>query len=360
MMELEHRTDFEQVRSRWDAFWDDKFTARPLVGIITPKPGVVPVDPPPYMAGAEGDYEPVIQRVLDSVGSFEYLGEAVPYHCFEFAPDHFTLLLGQSQRVHNPDSGPTAWIAPFVDDWDQVPLAFDRSCKWWRRTVEFAQALRAACEGRMILGGPTLVGGLDALSVMRGPERFMMDLIEQPDAVLRALERLKTAYVQIVDAMEELLGSKRWGSVTRHGLYSRGRITCNQCDCSCMISPAMFEQFASPWLEWEMGLFDAVEYHLDGPGALVHLERLCAMDKLDVVQWVSGAGWGEQQDWSDLFRRIDSLGKGMWLGGEDPRRVMEFWREFRTSKLCFRARVQTRQEAERLLADMEKTTRRRG
>jgi hypothetical protein len=121
----------------------------------------------------------------------------------------------------------------------------------------------------------------------------------------------------------------------------------------------MFEEFAAPWLEWEMGLFDAVEYHLDGPGALVHMARLCAMKRLDVIQWVSGAGWGEQQDWSELFRRIDSLGKGMWLGGEDPRRVMEYWREFRTNKLCFRARVQTRQDAYRLLKDLEDSARRR-
>ena len=356
-MELEYRRDFEEVRLRWDAFWRGEFARRPLVAITVPKAGAAPVDPPAYMAGAEGDYEAVVQQVVDSVGSYEYLGEAVPCYCFEFAPDHFTLLLGGSERIHNPDSGPTAWIEPYVEDWDETPIAFDRSCKWWRRTVEFAQALRARCEGKMVLGGPTLVAGLDAMSVMRGPERFMLDLVERPDAVKRALERMKAAYVEVVEAFEELLGSKRWGSVTRHGLYSRGRITCNQCDCSCMIGPGMFEEFAAPWLEWEMGQFDAVEYHLDGPGAIKHLDRLCAMEGLDVVQWVSGAGWGEQQDWTGLLRRIDALGKGSWLGGENPSTVMGLWREFRTNKLCFRARLAGRSEAEGLLAELEKARR---
>jgi hypothetical protein len=351
-MELEFRPDFEQVRQSWDAFWQGHHTHRPVVSIIIPKSGTTPVEPPVYMAGAEGDYEAAVAQVLEYGRTHEFLGEAMPYYSVEFAADHFTLLLGHAQRLSNPDSGQTAWVEPYVDDWDQADIRFDPQCHWWRRTVEYSQALRAACDGKMLIGAPTLVAGLDALVAMRGTERLMLDLVEQPDAVQRALTRLKTAYLEILDALDDLLDYKRLGSVTRHGLYSRGRILCNQCDCSCMIGPAMFEEFAAGWLEWEMDQVDAIEYHLDGPGALVHVPRLCKMSRLDVVQWVSGAGYGEQQDWMPLHRQIDQLGKGQYFG-EDPEGVKRLWRELKSNKLCFRTRLQTRQEAQQLLAELE-------
>jgi hypothetical protein len=43
---------------------------------------------------------------------------------------------------------------------------------------------------------------------------------------------------------------------------------------------------------WTMGWSRHVErtiYHLDGPGALRHLDRLLAIPELDCAQWIQGA-----------------------------------------------------------------------
>jgi hypothetical protein len=77
-----------------------------------------------------------------------------------------------------------------------------------------------------------------------------------------------------------------------------------------MISTDMFREFAVPYLREEMRRYDGVEYHLDGPDALKHLEALCEIEDLDVIQWVPGSGNAEKTDWAWLEQRIDSLGKG--------------------------------------------------
>lgn len=135
-------------------------------------------------------------------------------------------------------------------------------------------------------------------------------------------------------------------------MYSRGRINVPQCDFSCMINPEMFREFAVPYLREEMRRLDAADYHLDGPGAIGHLEALCEIDELDVIQWQPGAGNAENQDWSWLYRRIDSLGKGqIRLGGAEQFR--RYCQENRNRKLFFCLSAGSRAEVEDCLTQLE-------
>ncbi len=316
------------------------------------KEGVEPVEPPGYTTGADGNYEAAVDQVLRWAETHEFLGEAIPFYYLEFGPDHFSTLLGAERRAH-PDSPHTAWVEPFVEEWDEVEIAFRRDGLWWRRTVEFAQALRERVDGKLMIASPTLVAGLDALVAVRGVDKLMMDLVECPEKVEHALDAVCQAHREILDALAELLGYETFGSITRHGLYCSGRINVPQCDCSCMISPEMFRRFELPCLQRELATFDAAEYHLDGPGAIKHLEALCELEDLDVIQWQPGAGEAESMDWTDLYRRIDSLGKGQFLWGA-PERLKQLSRELESSKLCFFAKVDSRREAEKFLAELER------
>jgi 5-methyltetrahydrofolate--homocysteine methyltransferase len=97
-------------------------------------------------------------------------------------------------------------------------------------------------------------------------------------------------------------------------MYSTGVINVPQCDFSCMISPEYFEEFAVQSLNHEFSFMNGGEYHLDGPDAIKHLERLVQIPGLDIIQWVPGAGAASEKDWTELYKRILSLGKGLILG----------------------------------------------
>jgi hypothetical protein len=113
----------------------------------------------------------------------------------------------------------------------------------------------------------------------------------------------------------------------------------------------MFDRFETPSLQRECAILDHVEYHLDGPGALHHLEALCAIDGIDVIQWVPGSGEAEEQDWTWLYERIDALGKGQILW-KDQAAVKRIWRTFRSRKLFFSTRAESADDAERFLHEL--------
>jgi hypothetical protein len=78
-----------------------------------------------------------------------------------------------------------------------------------------------------------------------------------------------------------------------------------------MISNAMFERFFLPGLARECQFLDRSIYHLDGPGALRHLDSILSIRELDAVQWVFGAGNEGYGRWVDVYRRIQGAGKGV-------------------------------------------------
>ena len=346
---LAFKTDFSDVRRRWDDFWAGRNRC-PLLAAVTDKAGTTPVPKPQYAAGAEGDFGPVIEQTLEWAATHEFLGEALPFYYLEFSSTHFAALLGGELTFSGEEPG--GWSQPFVGDLERAELRFRPEGKWWRRTAEFARALRRACDGKLLIAAPTLVANLDALAAVRGSEELALDLVERPAAVHRALRQITDAHREIARALWELLDQPRWGSITRHGMYSSGRINVPQCDYSCMISSPMFEEFVIPSLREEVANLDVAEYHLDGPGAIRHLEAVCSLPGIRVIQWQPGAGNAQDADWSWLHRRIDELGKGQVRGGT-PRKVLEDWRGSRCGTQFFHVRVESREEFEELRGKMD-------
>jgi hypothetical protein len=98
------------------------------------------------------------------------------------------------------------------------------------------------------------------------------------------------------------------------------------CDFICMISPEMFAPTILPAIRWEIDQLGHSIFHLDGPGALKHLDALLAIPRLDAIQWVYGAGATSAKDWISVYRRIQSAGKSIEVQAADiadARVVME-------------------------------------
>jgi hypothetical protein len=172
---------------------------------------------------------------------------------------------------------------------------------------------------------------------MYGTQRLLSDMITAPDVVHDALRRVDTALAEARTALAEALDVPTWGSLNRFGMYTSGIIDVPQCDLSCMISREMFDGMELPYLTREIDSTAASIYHLDGPGALHHLESLCAIENLDMIQWMPGEGYYDD-DWSELNRRIDSLGKGQIfqpyyrLSSAD---IIRIWDTYNSRKLFF-------------------------
>lgn len=352
-MKLEFKDRFDETAAQWQRFWDGT-NSRPAVRAVLPKRGTTPVEHPGWFSVMpERDPGPAIDQLLNYAETHEFLCEAIPFYYLEFASDHFAALLGADLTFTGLNRG--GWAVPFLKDLAHPDIHFDRDGYWWKQTVELAQALRSRCDGKLLIASPTLVSNLDALAALYGPENLVLSMMDEPDSVHAALRQIDRAHGEILDALAELLDYKSMGSINRHGMYSTGRVNVPQCDFSCMISPAMFQEFVIPYLQREMQRLDAVEYHLDGPGAIKHLPALCGLEELSLIQWVPGAGEPLKRDWSDLYSQIDDFGKGQLreAGTDETKRL---WQGCRTRTLYVMLQSNSKTEVEDCMAELEKIT----
>ncbi len=80
-----------------------------------------------------------------------------------------------------------------------------------------------------------------------------------------------------------------------------------------MVSPRMFERFFLPGVAEQVGMVERALFHLDGPGAVKHLDMLLALPRLRGIQWVPTPERPRPADWLPMFQRIQRAGKRLVL-----------------------------------------------
>jgi hypothetical protein len=347
--QLECKPDFERASRFWDGFWRGE-NNRPAICVTLPCAGVPPQPAPAYLDCFDGDLRRIADQALAWAETHEFCADTIPFYYLEFGPDTFAAFLGAELQL--AEDRTTSWSIPCVEDWDRAEIRFRPEGYWWQRTVEAAGILLERCAGKLLICPPTLVANLDVLAALRGPQRLMFDLAVAPEKIQRALAQVNIAHSQIMAECARVFRFHEFGSINIEGAYTAGRQSRPQCDASCMISPALFRELVVPCLESEASDADVFVYHLDGPGAIKHLEALCGIERLDMIAWVCGAG-AENNDWSFLFDRIDRLGKGQWryLTGRDT--VKDAWRRYRSRKLAFTISAESPSEVEDFLGELE-------
>jgi hypothetical protein len=85
-----------------------------------------------------------------------------------------------------------------------------------------------------------------------------------------------------------------------------------------MVSPEMAQEMILPDILFEMEPLERSIFHLDGVGALKHLDLILDNPNLHAVQWVYGAGQGPASRWIEVYRRCLQAGKSVQVLAETP------------------------------------------
>ena len=87
-----------------------------------------------------------------------------------------------------------------------------------------------------------------------------------------------------------------------------------------MLSPAMFERFALPYIQRFCQYLDRSIYHLDGRGQIEHVDFLLDMEELDGIQWSAQITPVNPQydaiQWYPYFQRIQNAGKILYIDAQ--------------------------------------------
>jgi hypothetical protein len=353
-MELCYKPDLAEAQERWRAFWQHEIIKRPCVKVTAPIEGK-PRKAVPYMAGfRDGGTYPDAFRAFDEWAAATYFaGEAIPFFELSFGPDQFSGFLG-AELVMAEDRA-TSWAVRCVADWRAAPLELRKDNPLWSAMLDCMRTGQGLSEGKYLLTVLDLHSHLDCLGALRGAEALCLDLIDRPAEIEAMLERVRALYAPMYEALYEAGGMARRGSIGWAPFYSEGRFATIQCDYICLISPRQARRFALPAIEDEAAYLDHCVYHLDGPGALVHLDDLLAIPDIDVIQWVPGDGNRPMIQWMDLLKRIQTAGKGLQI----PATVEEvklYHRELQPEGVLYCVDAASVAEADELLKWLERNT----
>jgi len=349
---MEFKPDWEEAMRRFEAWWEGEILDRVCIQVTAPRAGAKPrsLPVPARLEERWTNIEYVLDVAEERMRTTFYGGEAFPLYWPNLGPDVFAAYLGAELIFAEG----TSWAKPLIEDWATAPpLRFDRENRWWKLTLQMTEAALERALGRYFVGLTDLHGGLDALAALRGQQNLCLDLIERPDKVKEAMAFLTPLWFTIYEEPHRLIQRKLRGSSTWIGLWSPGKMYPVSCDFICLISPSMGREFVLPDIVAEIEWLDHSIYHLDGPGALPHLDALLEIPQLGGIQWVPGAGSPPTREWVPLLKRIQAAGKNLHLGVA-PQDIESLLEQISPRGVMFRTHCASEQEARALLKQAER------
>ena len=310
---FELKPDYERSRQRIDAFWERELIDRPVVQFSLAKPPEerVPLPPSGHATPAERwlDAEYQAERWLAALSNQEFLGDTLPVAYPNLGPEVFAAFYGCP--LHFGDYG-TSWSEPILHDWERVDeVRLDWESPYMLKLVEMTDALLQVGKGKFIVGMTDWHPGGDCVAALREPQNLALDMLTHVDQVLALLARLEGDYVRVYDFFYDKLRAAGQPISTWLSLVAESKFYVPSNDFSIMIGQAMFDQVFLPGIRRECQFLDRSIYHLDGPGALRHLDSLLDLPELDALQWVYGAGNEGYHRWVEVYQRAQGAGKGI-------------------------------------------------
>jgi hypothetical protein len=311
---FELKPDYEKSMQRIEAFWHNELIDRPVVQFSLAKPldEQAPYPPCHHVSSRERwmDVQYQAEFVSASLSNQEFLGDTLPVAFPNLGPEVFSALYGCP--LHFGDYG-TSWTDPILLDWskaDQVQL--DWNSPYLRTLHEMTDAFIEMGKGKYITGMTDWHPGGDAIAAFRDPQELAVDLIEHLPEVERMLARVEKDYYRIYNEFYHKLKANGLPITTWLTLATdSGRYYVPSNDFSIMVSPKMFMDVFLPGIIRECQFLDRSIYHLDGPGALRHLDALLSIPELNALQFVPGSGNEGFHKWVQVYQKAQQAGKGI-------------------------------------------------
>ena len=350
-MEFTHKPDWPKAQKRIEAWWAGELVDRAVVAVTAPngRPGrKLPVPATEEERWTNADF--LIARQETWVETRYFGGESFPLFFVNLGPSIGSAYLG-TEPVFAPT---TAWQErPIIESYDAaLPFRFNPGNRWWQKTLDITRQAVERLDGISFVSLTDLGNPTDILAHLRGPQSLLIDSIERREEIERALAELLPVWWRWYDELLAITSTRCEGSCGWLAAWSPGRTYPLQCDFSCMISPNTYRWMVVPEMKEIVARLDHPLYHLDGPGAIKHLDALLELPKLRAIQWVPGDGNPSPRHWPDLIRRILSAGRGVHAS-VPPEDVEPMIDEFGPRGLFFSTWCDSAEEAKSLIRRAE-------
>ncbi len=314
-----YKGDWDKAKARFLAFWDREIVDRCCLAVAAPRKGALPQPPEPPRAEAELarywlDPEDNLRMMLARFERTHYGGEAYPATTMCVGASAMAAFYG-SRVEYRPE---TAWFHPAIEDLATFEWSFDpEAVPLYRATFDNTRCFARECRGRYLVGLPELGSATDDLSLLRGMQPLVLDMVDRPEAVKRGIDALVTTWCRLHQELYAIARPANDGGcpIPWMQTWAPGPHYQMSCDFSAVLSPDMFRRFIVPELQGYLKVNTYSVYHWDGPDALKHLGALLELDDLRAIQWTAGAGQepAASPRWIPYYRRVQAAGKCLIL-----------------------------------------------
>jgi len=314
-----YKEDWGKAQERFSAFWQGEIIDRCCLAVKAPRNGRYPVPAEPPESPAELrkwwlDAEDNLKRMLAQFERTYYGGEAYPATTMDLGASIMSGFYGSPVELRKE----TVWYHACVEDWAAYPLEFDPETNlYYQAVIDATRFYAQESQERFMVSLPELGSVMDDLSLMRGMQSLLFDMLDSPEVVSRAADRMAGTWARVHNELYRLaLPANHAGCcIEWMQTWAPGPHFQMSCDFSAILSPKLFQQFIAPEIQEYLKVNDYSVYHWDGPDALKHLDSLLAMQEIDAIQWTPGDGSPPYSypEWIPYYRRIQAAGKKLIL-----------------------------------------------
>jgi len=298
--------DWRRIRRDWNAWWAGELE-RPLLTLEVAEPSLNNYWSHLTRYGLGSPIEQILDDFQPYLETTHWLGDAYPKWWVNYGAGTVAAFLG-SKLTWQPD---TTWFWPLekVQSLEEIQPHYAAENPWWLRVRETTRQAVERWKDQVLVGITDLGGNLDILASLRGSEKLLFDLTDDPDEVERLSRQITALWLRYYDELVSITDLSGRGNACWGPVWSPGRGYMLQCDFSYMISPRMFQRFVMPDLQACCDHLEYAFYHLDGRGELPHLDQMLAIERLRGIQWQPGDGQPMADDWPEVLQKIRSVGK---------------------------------------------------
>ena len=351
-----YKNDWSNAKKRYEAFWRGEIINRVAIRVISPIKGKTwrDVQELPRIMNYRAGSNSVVAEYEEYFSSIYWGGEALPCYRANFGPMIMSVFLGCP--LHFSADRSTSWQKPIIDSWGKAPslITLNSENKWWQLAREFTQAGVERGKGRFFVI-QDLSGGLGDFTVnIRGVENLCLDLTAFPEKIREVQVELLQLWFQYYGELRRIIQKEMEGSISWMQIWSPGKTEGLSCDFSALISSKMFEKFFIPEIEAQARWLDNCMYHLDGPDAIRHLDRLLEIPEINGIQWVPGDGSPKSPlHWLPMLKKIQKKGKLLYLVYIDKKDIEPVLSELSAKGLLISTRCDSEEEAKLILQKAE-------
>ncbi len=308
---LEYRRDFADVSGLWERWWNFEAERPLVVGSVAKS-----ANSPALKRGKAFDLLESPGEWLrvreDQVEETYWIDASIPCIRVDIGPVCVGAFLGAPLEFANEEE--TSWQKPILTgDWSGEVPELDEANRWLEIVVDLARRTAAAGKGRYIVSLPDLSGAVDILANLRGTERLLFDLYDRPEAVVRAAAAINDRWKRVFELLYDAITSSGNGVTTWLGAWSSSPYTLSTNDFNYMISEPQFREFCLPSIVEQAKRAGRFAIHMDGPGAVKHMDALVETPEITAVQFTPGAGTPSALAWLPTWHMLQDADKPIAL-----------------------------------------------